>query len=194
MRSKYIVIEGIDGSGKSSICLNIREKLEELGHKVLLITEPSEGIIGKLLQEQMKNLELNQISLALLYAADSYDIQDKNIEDVDFIISDRNFLSTVAYQMMEVDKLWLLKLHKYLKYPDIVFYLDVSVDEALSRIRKRDKKNDVFENKDILLRVKQNYDELIKEDIGLHICRVNTEEKSELEVTNEVFDKIQNSL
>lgn len=91
MRGHYIVFEGIDGSGKTTICSNIAARLRESGYKVLLISEPSKSEIGQLLRKQMKTMTLNEKSIALLYAADSYDIQAKILEDYDFILSDRNF-------------------------------------------------------------------------------------------------------
>ena len=121
MKGRYIVFEGIDGSGKTSICSEISESLIQCGYKVLQISEPSCSEIGLLLRNQMKDLHINQTSLALLYAADSYDLQERIEDCYDFIISDRNYLSTVAYQMMAVDKEWLLMLHQFLKQPDMVF-------------------------------------------------------------------------
>ena len=108
MKGHYIVFEGIDGSGKTSICSEISESLIQCGYKVLQVSEPSYSEIGLLLRNQMKDLHINQASLALLYAADSYDLQERIEDCYDFIISDRNYLSTVAYQMMAVDKGWLL--------------------------------------------------------------------------------------
>lgn len=81
MRGHYIVFEGIDGSGKTTVCTHIAVRLRESGYNVLLISEPSKSEIGQLLRKQMRAMTLNQKSIALLYAADSYDIQDKISEE-----------------------------------------------------------------------------------------------------------------
>jgi dTMP kinase len=194
MKGHYIVFEGIDGSGKTSICSEISDSLIQRGYKVLQISEPSHSEIGLLLRNQMKNLHINQTSLALLYAADSYDLQE-HIEDCyDFIISDRNYLSTVAYQMMAVDKDWLLMLHRFLKQPDMVFYLDVTVEAAMERIGSRNGSIDFFETSESLLKVKSNYEKLLSDGLGLKVFSIETVGKSQSVVAQNVMKIIQEQL
>lgn len=187
MRGHYIVFEGIDGSGKTTVCSHIAVRLRESGYNVLLISEPSRSEIGQLLRKQMQVTTLNQKSIALLYAADSYDIQDKISEEYDFIISDRNFFSTVAYQMIEVDENWLFSIHELLEIPDTIFYLRVSVDEALSRIEQRDSNRDVFENRKSLELVKLNYDKIIAQRNIFRVIEIETSERSENEIVETVL-------
>ena len=130
----------------------------------------------------------------MLYAADSYDLQE-HIEDCyDFIISDRNYLSTVAYQMMAVDKEWLLMLHRFLKQPDMVFYLDVTVEAAMERIGSRNSSIDFFETSESLLKVKSNYEKLISDGLGLKVFRIETVGKSQSVVAQNVMKIIQEQL
>lgn len=187
MRGHYIVFEGIDGSGKTTVCTHIAVRLRESGYNVLLISEPSKSEIGQLLRKQMRAMTLNQKSIALLYAADSYDIQDKISEDYDFILSDRNFFSTVAYQMMEVDENWLFSIHKFLEIPDTIFYLRVSVEEALGRIERRDGNRDVFENKESLEQIKLNYDKIMAQRNVFRVIEIETSERSENEIVETVL-------
>ena len=178
MKGRYIVFEGIDGSGKTSICSEISESLIQCGYKVLQISEPSCSEIGLLLRNQMKDLHINQTSLALLYAADSYDLQERIEDCYDFIISDRNYLSTVAYQMMAVDKEWLLMLHQFLKQPDMVFYLDVTVEVAMERIKTRN----------------GNYEKMISDGLELKVFSIETVGKSQSVVAQSVMKIIQKQL
>lgn len=194
MKGHYIVFEGIDGSGKTSICSKISDSLIERGYKVLQISEPSHSEIGLLLRNQMKNLHINQTSLALLYAADSYDIQERIEDCYDFVISDRNYLSTVAYQMMNVDKEWLLMLHQFLKKPDMIFYLDVTVEAAIERIKSRNGNIDFFETSESLLKVKSNYEKLISDGLDLKVFCIETVGKSQLIVAQNIERIIQEQL
>lgn len=194
MKGHYIVFEGIDGSGKTSICSEISDSLIQRGYKVLQISEPSNSEIGSLLRNQMKNLNINQTSLALLYAADSYDLQESIEDCYDFIVSDRNYLSTVAYQMMDVDKEWLLMLHRFLKQPDMVFYLDVTVEAAMERIESRNGSIDFFETSESLLKVKSNYEKLISDGLGLKVFSIETVGKSQSVVAQNVMKIIQEQL
>lgn len=191
MNGHYIVFEGIDGSGKTSICSKITDSLIQRGYKVLQISEPSHSEIGSLLRNQMKNLHINQTSLALLYAADSYDLQENIGDCYDFIISDRNYLSTVAYQMMYVDKDWLLMLHRFIKQPDVVFYLDVTVEVAMERIRTRNGNTDFFETPENLLKIKRNYEKLILNELGFNVFCVETVEKKQSTVVQNIMQIIQ---
>lgn len=182
----YIVFEGIDGSGKTTLCNRISELLIQRGFKVKQLTEPSRSNIGLLLREQMKVSSLSQLSLSLLFAADSYDIQAQRVEiyhqEYDYIISDRNFLSTLAYQMTEVDIDWLVDLHKYIIEPDYLFFLDVSIDDAINRIGQRNYQQ-IYENRNMLTRIKHNYDVSLSKIQLKNVCRLNT---SELSIKNEI--------
>ena len=191
MKGHYIVFEGIDGSGKTSICSKVSDCLIKRGYKVLQISEPSHSEIGLLLRNQMKNLHINQTSLALLYAADSYDIQERIEDCYDYIISDRNYLSTVAYQMMDVNKDWLLMLHQFLKQPDVIFYLNVTVEAALERIKKRNDDIDFFETFENLLEIKSNYEKLISDGLGVEVCCVETVRKNQTEIVQNVIRIVQ---
>lgn len=190
MKGKYVVFEGIDGSGKSTVCLNMAKKLQENGYKVLTITEPSNSEIGQLLRKYLKSTSVDPKVLALLFAADSYDIQTKFSEEYDYILSDRNYFSTIAYQMIEIDKSWLFELHRYLKNPDILFYLNVSVDNALERISLRDKNIDSFENKESLSKIKNNYDLLLSDISNLKIKTIDTDTYNVSEVENLVLSEL----
>ena len=53
MNGHYIVLEGIDGSGKTTTCLAVAEILSQEGYKVLLLSEPSHSEIGLFLRKQM---------------------------------------------------------------------------------------------------------------------------------------------
>ena len=72
----FIVVEGIDGSGKTTIAQLLKEELEKRGYKVWLTREPTDGPIGKQIRELLfQGHEINEIwgrIMALLFAADRY--------------------------------------------------------------------------------------------------------------------------
>lgn len=172
--NNYIVLEGIDGSGKSVLCNLLEENLKSAGYKVLTVSEPSKSNIGVLLREYLKSGQLNQISLSLLFAADSYNLQDKiKFSDYDIVISDRNYLSTVAYQMLEVEKSWLYNIHDFLCVPSMLIYLDVLPDVAHNRIKERKKDKDIFETQETLVKIHQNYKEILSELSNFPIYKIN---------------------
>lgn len=156
----YIVFEGIDGAGKSSQIQLLKEWLEENGLEVELLVEPTDSKVGKLIRELLTydnaTTETMQKTLGLLFAADRLLIMDKLNDKNKVIISDRSFISSLAYQE---PKDWINEINKYAKKPDLVLLLDLDVATSVKRCDGEDS----FENEEFLNRVKENYFEVIKE-------------------------------
>lgn len=105
MRGKFIVFEGSDGSGKTTILNNVRKYLEENNIDYVLTREPggtkiSEGVRDILLSND--NKEMSPRTEALLYAASRAQHVDEiikpNLEAGKLVISDRFVMSSLAYQ------------------------------------------------------------------------------------------------
>lgn len=156
----YIVFEGIDGAGKSTQIQLLKEWLEENGLEVELLVEPTDSKVGKLIRELLTydnaTTEDMQKTLGLLFAADRMLIMDKLNDENKIIISDRSFISSLAYQE---PKDWINEINKYAKKPDLVLLLDLDVATSVKRCDGEDS----FENEEFLNRVKENYFEVIKE-------------------------------
>jgi len=160
-----IVLEGIDGSGKSLIAQLLKEELEKRGYKIWLTKEPTNGPIGKLIRELLiKGHELNENwgrIMALLFAADRYYHQEEIKEKIKqgyIVISDRYYHSTFAYQpnYPGISIEWVKELHKYLEKPDYVFILDIPIELAIERMTDR-KKRHMYEKREFLEKVRHNY-------------------------------------
>ena len=89
-------------------------------------------------------------TLGLLFAADRMLIMDKLEDKSKIIISDRSFISSLAYQE-PAD--WIGVLNKYAKKPDLLLLLDLDVKRSVSRTSGED----TFENEEFLTGVKDNY-------------------------------------
>lgn len=161
----YICLEGIDGSGKSTQILLLEKWLNDCGHDVMRIFEPTDSDVGKLIREMLQHPEATsenfQKTLALLFAADRMVLMDKikiAEESGKIVISDRCFYSSIVYQN---DPSWLYELNKFVRIPDIVILLDLDVDTALERCDGKDS----FENKVFLERIRKKYNELAKKEV-----------------------------
>lgn len=153
----YIVFEGIDGAGKSTQVQILKEWLQDNGLEVETLVEPTDSEIGGLIRKLLRNpnaeTETMQKTLGLLFAADRMLIMDKLEEDKIFI-SDRSFISSLAYQKpLE----WIKEINRYVKKPDLVLLLDLSIDNSAKRFSGEDE----FENKEFLKTVKSNYLDII---------------------------------
>lgn len=154
----YIVFEGIDGAGKSTQIQLLKEWLEANGLEVEALVEPTDSEIGKLIRKILQRSDATtdrvQKTLGLLFAADRMLIMDKLSDDKKVILSDRSFISSLAYQE-PAD--WIVELNKYAKKPDLVLFLDLDVKTSVSRTTGEDE----FENEEFLTQVKTNYLEII---------------------------------
>ncbi|MEE0025573.1 dTMP kinase [Methanobrevibacter sp.] len=156
----YIVFEGIDGAGKSTQIQLLKEWLEANGLEVEALVEPTDSEIGKLIRKILQRSDATtdrvQKTLGLLFAADRMLIMDKLSDDKKVILSDRSFISSLAYQE-PAD--WIVELNKYAKKPDLVLFLDLDVKTSVSRTTGEDE----FENEEFLTQVKTNYLEIIND-------------------------------
>ena len=150
----YIVFEGIDGAGKSTQIQNLKEWLEANGFRVETLVEPTDSEVGKLIREILRRPDAQtdhvQKVLALLFAADRMLIMDKLEDKSKIIISDRSFISSLAYQKPAE---WVEVLNTYAKKPDLLILLDLDVKKSVSRTSGED----TFENEEFLTGVKENY-------------------------------------
>lgn len=156
----YIVFEGIDGAGKSTQIQLLKEWLQANGFKVETVVEPTDSPVGKLIREILQRpdatQETVQKTLGLLFAADRMLIMDKLNDESKIIISDRSFISSLAYQEPAE---WIKELNRYVKTPDLLLLLDLDVKKSVARTSGED----TFENEEFLIQVKENYLNLINE-------------------------------
>lgn len=162
----YIVLEGIDGSGKTTQTQLLNEWLTTKGYKTRKIVEPTGSDIGKLIRNELLNPEstndINQQRLTLLFAADRLtlkkEIMDaKGSKDI-ILISDRSFYSSICYQNnSSVEKEWIYEVNLHTPRPDLTILLDLDEKEAINRCDKEE----VFETIQFLEKTRTNYLELL---------------------------------
>lgn len=154
----YIVFEGIDGAGKSTQIEMLRQWLADNGFRVETLVEPTDSEVGKLIRRILQRHDATsdnvQKTLGLLFAADRMLIMDKLEDESKIIISDRSFISSLAYQK-PAD--WVGVLNRYAKKPDLVILLDLDVKKSVARTSGKD----TFENEEFLTEVKENYLKLV---------------------------------
>lgn len=169
----YIVLEGIDGAGKSTQIKMLKEWLESNGLRVETIVEPTDMEVGKLIRKLLTRSDATsdtmQKTLGLLFAADRLILMDK-IEQLEkdnvVVISDRSFYSSLSYQDPQD---WIKEINKFAKIPDLVLLLDLDVKKSVERCDGTDE----FENEEFLTGVKQNYLDLAKSNDNFKIIDAN---------------------
>ncbi|MBD3230299.1 MAG: dTMP kinase [Candidatus Lokiarchaeota archaeon] len=162
MRPLFIVIGGIDGSGGTThtkLLFNWLRNNQKFHNKVILTKEPTEGKIGKLIRQYLKDTNSNSKIDALLFAADRLEHNIKTLipayKEEKIIICDRYIESSLAYQEAQgLDTEWLLEINKNILKPDLTIILDIKPSKSLKR---KDKLQDKFENIEFLKQVRRIY-------------------------------------
>ena len=137
MAGKFIVFEGLTGSGKKSHINTIVERLRSAGYSVTVIGFPNfETDIARL----TKRVQFDPYTLALLYAADRSQYQERIkglLERGEIIISDRYCYSNFAYQSAQGISLdWLQSIEKNIIKPDLVFFIDIPPEMGIKRVQQ----------------------------------------------------------
>jgi dTMP kinase len=171
MPARFIVLEGIDGSGTTTQLDRLIRHLTARGRQAHATREPSQGPIGRLLREILlgghrlpDGAGADGLAMALLFAADRRDHLTREIEPAlaagADVVSDRYLLSSLAYQAQEADRSWVASLARDLRVPDLTLLLDVPVPIAAARRRAAGRPDERYDADDIQGRVAARYREL----------------------------------
>lgn len=160
-RGLLVAVEGIDGSGKSTVARELARHLREEGLKVTLRQEPSQGPFGTRARTFGPKRPL---SAALFFTMDrkqSLPSLERSLRTHEVVVQDRSFYSTLAYQGSQVslrERKELAQLQRELTIvPDLVVLLHGPVDVAVSRVRHRSRVLHPFEKERFLRQVQQEY-------------------------------------
>lgn len=157
----FIVFEGIEGSGKTTQSILLSEKLRNRDYDVIHTKEPGGTEFG----EKIRNIllhedEVSDITEFLLFLADRKEHIERlikpSLEKKRIVISDRYFYSTLAYQIggRKLDENMVNYLNNIIVgnlIPDIVFYIDIDVEESIKR--KKHSRLDRIERKEMFFHI-----------------------------------------
>lgn len=181
----FIAFEGIDGSGKSTQIALLRSRLESLGYQVHQTCEPTTGPIGRMIRDIFSGkMEGNHHTIAGLFVADRlHHILNKKdgliaqLTRGHVVLTDRYVLSSYAYQGAHVDLEWVIAANsesQRLLPADLHIFLDISVEEALERLRQGRDQMELFETRENLTLVHKMYQQILERFGGsLNIVKVD---------------------
>lgn len=146
MNPKYIVLEGLDGSGKTTHLANAASFLEKQGIPVVTTREPgSPHIALKVRDLVLSHQKLNPAALELLFEADRAEHTGwvkEQLEQGKWVLSDRSYISGLAYSNAcgtPFEKVAPIMEYAIQVYPDFGILFDITVETMLER-RSGDKK------------------------------------------------------
>ncbi|BAK54617.1 dTMP kinase [Sulfurisphaera tokodaii] len=206
-----IAFEGIDGSGKSSQATLLKDWIE-LKRDVYLTEWNSSDWIHDIIKEAKKKDLLTPLTFSLIHATDFSDRYERYIlpmlKSGFIVISDRYIYTAYARDSVRgVDIDWVKKLYSFAIKPDITFYIRVSPDIALERIKKSKRKikpqeagADIFPGlspEEGFLKyqglITEVYDKLVKDENFIVIDGTKTPKEIQIQIRKFVGELIDNS-
>ncbi|MGI0100832.1 MAG: dTMP kinase [Candidatus Micrarchaeaceae archaeon] len=197
-KGRFFVIEGVDGSGKSTQADNFTRMLRRNGIDAVLTEEPwYEDSIGK----QIKNglfdgKSLSAATIQLLFVANRSNHVEKVIDPAlelgKTVVCSRYWMSTAVYGSAfcngtKFDMKYFMGINSVFTKPDAVFFMDVAPETAYKRLERHGKKLDRFEKLEFIKIQDRKYNELKRLYRGLWI-NIDGQKDAEL-VTKKMFDK-----
>ncbi|MDJ0510934.1 MAG: dTMP kinase [Crocosphaera sp.] len=177
MKPLFIVLEGIDKAGKTTQAELLKSYFIKEGNKAILSSEPTDGVIGKLIRESLqssvfalKNQARFDEQMSYLFAADRHYHLYNDVdgvykliqEDSSHVIATRYYFSSLAYNCNnQKDYDFVYSLNQRFPNPDLVIYLDIPLETALSRLKNAAYK-EVYETQEKLHQVRNNYHKIFQ--------------------------------
>lgn len=195
-----LVVEGVDGSGKTTLAAHLGRLLKEHGLPVVETREPGKTALGLTLRTLLQEGQIPMCQKAeyLLFAANRaqhmHDIIAPALLQKCLVLSDRLSDSSLVYQghVRGLDKRvlqsinnWTLNEHE----PDLVVYVRVSAEVAYNRTHKRGQALSSFEKEGLsfMRLVAQGYEELFASRSGVIIIDGNLEEH---ELAQQTYEQV----
>lgn len=175
----FITFEGLDGSGGTTQLARLAAALRARGREVVCTREPSDGPVGRLIRQQLAGGEVGDAVFPALFAADRRDHLDRVVLPARargaWVLSDRYFLSSLAYQSASVGFEVVWALNQAFPAPDLCVVLDLPLEDCLARVEARAGVRDRFETEERLRIVEATYAAAIQRCVarGDRIARVD---------------------
>lgn len=165
---RFMVFEGLDGSGKTTQMTRIQKRLTNMGIGAVTTCEPTNGPVGSLIRKMLEGqIAIDPRTIAALFAADRTDhlVRPETgvqalVENGRVVLCDRYYFSSYAYHARDMDLEWIITLNSVnaqILRPDLTLFIDVAPETCLDRIRAGRHRLDMYEKIDILKQVRHNY-------------------------------------
>jgi len=148
---KLIVIEGADGSGRSTQIARLVTWLEATGHHTVQVGLKRSTLVSEELEQAQHGNILSQTTLSLFYATDFADQLENNILPAlragSIVLADRYIYTLMARDLVRgVDESWLRNIYGIAVVPDAVFYLEVCPEILVQRVFAKNQSLDYWES------------------------------------------------
>jgi len=138
LAGRLIVVEGADGSGRSTQIARLRGWLEGCGHATVSVGLKRSTLVSEELDQAQHGNILSRTTLSLFYATDFADQLENiilpGVKAGFMVLADRYIYTLMARDLVRgMDETWLKNLYGIALVPDAVFYLNVSPEQLMQR-------------------------------------------------------------
>ena len=190
---------GLDGCGKTTTINRLIADLEK-EHEVFLTKQPTNAVrnteIFRTYMDSPDHDAFDYRSLSLLAASDRLQHVNKVIEPEmrkgKIVLSDRYFyscLSNLRARGFKGDK-WIYEIAQSVIKPDIAFFFDVPVEEAVRRVRSREEEKDRYIDMDLQYKLRKEYLDICAKNGGILISTMRTKDECYEIVKNAVKEML----
>ena len=197
---RFVVLEGIDGSGTTTQAARLAASLRAAGHAVVSTREPSDGPLGVVLRQALTRrlVGLSDQALALLFAADRLDhlasVVEPALAEGKVVVSDRYVLSSLAYQGMRLPLSWVETLNTAARPADLTLYLEVDPRTAARRRQGRGGAAELFDADEVQRAVARAYGRVVRKHArAQRVVRVDGRAAPD-EVAREILSRVRTVL
>ena len=200
-KGRLIVLEGIDGAGKTTQASLLEAHLRAKGREVFRTAEPTPFPSGIALREALGGkVKKSECEMATMFVLDriAHNLHPTEglraiLDAGSDIICDRYYYSTLAYQGQSTDYAWVKAMNlscPEITKPDLCIYLDLTPAQSLERIRAGRDSVEIYENEETLTKVRNAFlsvlDDLSATDRIVRIDAYRTPE----EIAKDIADAV----
>ena len=168
-KGRFIVFEGLDGSGKGTQISLLADEMKKRGRKVYVTAEPTSSSTGGMIRDALGGfVKRDAFELSALFLADRifHNVNPKNgIEQGIDVICDRYYYSSFAYQGIDADLDWVMDMNlncREIIRPDLCIFLDADIDSCDERIEKNRFDREIYENKEMQRKIRNRFFEVFE--------------------------------
>ena len=197
-KGKFIVFEGIDGSGKTTQINKLCEYLEKKGRKVYVTSEPTISLTGGMLRDALSGVsKRTSCEMAAMFVLDRifHNVNqkwgiNKMLEEGYIVLCDRYYYSSLAYQGSTIDYSWVRALNvdcPAIRHPDLCIFLDLTPKQSMQRISQGRETTEIYESEEILSRVRDSFMRVIDDMSKIDTIKVVDASGSVEEIADNIF-------
>ena len=184
-KGKFIVLEGLDGSGKGTQISRLDEYIKKSGGQAYITAEPTASSTGGMIRDALGGfVKRDAYELSALFLADRifHNINPRNgikkyLDSGIDVICDRYYYSSFAYQGIDADLEWVMKMNlecRDIIRPDLCIFLDVDTELCDKRIAENRFDREIYENIETQKKIRSRFFEVFDRlKDSENICIVN---------------------